>query len=52
MRFLAKLVQATGMTVIMIDFVRKFPELMSPKILLLGIGIFGLGWLIQKVTPS
>ncbi len=53
MYFMAKLTQATGMTVIMIDFVRKFPDLMSPKILGIGALLFGLGWAMQKwVVPK
>lgn len=48
MLFMAKLAQATGMTVVMFDFVRKFPDLMSPKILGIGVLIFGIGWLMQK----
>ncbi len=50
MLFIAKLAQATGMTLILIDFVRKFPDLMSPKILLVGALFFGIGWLMQKMA--
>ena len=50
MLFMAKLAQATGMAVVMIDFVRKFPDLMSPKILLVGVLFFGIGWLMQKMA--
>ena len=50
MVFMAKLAQATGMAIIMIDFLRKFPDLMSPKILGIGALIFGLGWLMQKMV--
>ena len=48
MYFVAKLIQATGLTVIMIDFLRKIPDLMSPKILGIGVLIFGIGWLMQR----
>ncbi len=50
MRFMAKLAQATGLTLILIDFVRKFPDLMSPKMLGIGVLIFGTGWLMQKMV--
>ena len=50
MLFMAKLAQATGMILILINFFRKFPDLMSPKILGIGVLIFGIGWLMQKMV--
>lgn len=44
MYYLVKIIQATGLTIILIDFVRKFPQLMNPRIFLLGIFLFTLGW--------
>ena len=38
------------MTLILIDFVRKFPDLMSPRVLLVGALFFGIGWLMQKLV--
>jgi len=48
MYYLTKLIQATGLTIILIGFLYKFPALMSPKILLAGLVIFGSGWSIEK----
>ncbi len=39
MLFMAKLAQATGMTLILIDFVRKFPDLMSPSEVAQALGV-------------
>ncbi len=48
MYYLAKLIQATGLTIIAFDFLKNFPQLMSMKILGMGIMLFTSGWLIQK----
>jgi len=49
MYYITKLIQAAGLTLILIGFVQKFPELMNPRLLLWGIGMFITGWLIQKL---
>ena len=48
MYYLAKIFQATGLTVILIGFLVNFPSLMSHASLLLGLCLFVLGWLIQQ----
>ncbi|MCR4337804.1 MAG: hypothetical protein NUV91_08380 [Candidatus Omnitrophica bacterium] len=44
----SKFLQALGLIIIAIDFLRKFPNLMSPKVLVTGILLFICGWIIQK----
>ena len=48
MYFVGKLAQAAGLTIILIDFIRKFPNLMSPKVLGVGVLLFIFGWIINK----
>jgi len=48
MYYLGKILQATGLTIILIDFLRKFPQLMSRTVLCVGIGIFTFGWIINR----
>ncbi len=48
MYYVAKAAQAAGLAVIAIGFVRKFPNLMSHQELMLGILIFGFGWIIES----
>lgn len=49
MYYFAKVLQAGGLTVIVIDFFRRFPDVMNRKILAAGIGLFFCGWVIEKV---
>lgn len=46
--FIAKAAQVSGLIIILISFVRSFPSLMSPKILLAGILVFVFGWVIER----
>jgi len=48
MFYIGKLFQAAGLTVIMIDFLLRFPRLMNPRVLLLGATFFTIGWIINK----
>jgi len=48
MYYLLKLIQAVGLTLIMIGFFKNFPEIMDMKMLTVGIGIFTFGWILQK----
>jgi len=48
MYYCIKLIQATGLTIILIGFFHKFPELMEMTLLAVGAGIFTFGWIIQK----
>ncbi len=48
MYYLAKILQAAAMTIITVDFIRKFPELMNPRLLLFGIILFFAGWVIER----
>jgi len=48
MYYLIKLIQATGLTLILIGFIKNFPELMDFKIFLIGIILFLSGWAANK----
>lgn len=48
MYYLAKAAQLAGMLIIAVDFVLKFPGLMSRQVLGAGILLFAFGWIIQK----
>lgn len=48
MFYAGKLIQAAGLAIILFDFIRSFPELMSRTVLCAGIGIFTAGWLINR----
>jgi len=47
MYYLAKISQASGLTVISIGFIKAFPHLMDRKLLMIGLLLFGFGWMIQ-----
>ena len=47
---LLKLIQAAGLTFIVIAFFKNFPEIMDMKMLAVGICIFTFGWILQKIT--
>lgn len=48
MFYFAKVLQALGLTVILIEFSRNFPELMSYQVFLFGIAVFATGWIINR----
>jgi len=48
MYYLAKIAEATGLTIVLVAFVSKFPDLMSHQVLMLGILIFIFGILIEN----
>ena len=48
MYYLSKIIQALGLTLILIGFVKSFPNLMDRTLLVIGIGVFVLGWCIQR----
>jgi len=48
MYYIAKLVQAAGLTIVVIDFIRHFPELMNFRIMGVGVMLFLFGWIIQR----
>ena len=48
MYYLAKVIQASGLTVIIAGYIAAFPELMSRKILTLGIVLFAFGWIVER----
>jgi len=50
MFYLLKLIQAAGLTLIVIGFFKNFPKIMDMKMLTVGIGIFTFGWILQKTT--
>ena len=45
---IVKGLQAAGLAIILIGFVQRFPQLMNPKLFLLGLGVFMMGWLINR----
>jgi len=48
MYIIAKIAQAAGLTLILIDYLRHFPELMDRRILAIGILLFLAGWMVQR----
>jgi len=50
MYYLLKLIQAAGLTFIVIGFFKNFPNIMDMKMLAVGIGIFTFGWILQRIT--
>ena len=47
MYYLAKISQASGLTVISVGFIKSFPNLLDRKLLMIGILLFAFGWIIQ-----
>jgi len=48
MYYVIKLIQASGLTFILIAFLKDFPNIMSMKMLGSGIFVFTFGWLLQN----
>ena len=48
MYYIGKIIQALGLTIIIIDYFRKFPELMSRVTLVVGIVMFTFGWALNR----
>jgi len=48
MYYIGKILQATGLTIILIGFLQAFPELMSRQHLMVGILVFICGWLTDR----
>ena len=46
--YIGKTLQFLGLSIIFIDFLRHFPELMSHRSLLIGAGFFCSGWIIDR----
>ncbi|MDP2654192.1 MAG: hypothetical protein Q8Q08_09190 [Candidatus Omnitrophota bacterium] len=44
----AKILQAAGLVVILINFLTHFPNLMDMKVLAFGAAVFAAGWTIQR----
>lgn len=49
MYYTLKLIQAVGLTLILIGFLKDFPSIMNMKMLAVGVGIFTFGWILQKI---
>lgn len=49
MFYLGKILQATGLTVVLIGFIQHFPNLMPYRYVLIGILMFISGWLILNM---
>ena len=47
MYYVTKLIQAGGLAIITLGFIKNFPNLIDRNILMVGIVLFGLGWLMQ-----
>lgn len=47
MYYIAKFFQAAGLTIILVGFLLRFPALMNPRLFLLGLILFGTGWVIN-----
>jgi len=45
---ISKIFQATGLTILLVTFLKNFPNVMSYRMLGLGIGIFMTGWIMNK----
>lgn len=45
---IAKIAQASGLTILLIGFLKDFPRLMSPKVFGIGALIFVFGWIVQR----
>ncbi len=50
MYYVAKFLQASGLAVILVGFLIKFPKLMDPKWIGLGGVIFFCGWILQNYS--
>lgn len=48
MYYFSKLIQAGGLAIIILGFLKNFPNLIERKILFAGMVLFGIGWLIQR----
>jgi hypothetical protein len=48
MYYIAKLFQAGGLVIVLAGFLIKFPHLISPRILFVGLGFFVSGWITQR----
>ena len=48
MYYLAKIAQASGLTVIVIGFVSHFPRLINIKVFSTGLFLFIFGWIVEN----
>ncbi len=48
MYYVAKILQAAALSIILIDFLRNFPELMSRTVLVICVVMFTSGWIINR----
>jgi len=48
MYYIGKILQASGLTVILFGFIQAFPALMGHRQLMVGILIFSCGWLTDR----
>lgn len=44
----AKFIEALGLGIVLIGFLRNFPKLMNPHLLAVGVSIFFCGWMIER----
>ena len=48
MYYIAKIAQATGLTIVLTGFISRFPALINMKVFWTGTMIFLSGWIIQR----
>ena len=49
MYWAAKIFQAAGLGIMVLGFIRHFPNMMPGRVLLLSIAFFAVGWAIQAM---
>ena len=50
MYWVAKIFQAAGLALMILGFIRHFPNMMPPNVLLTSIVFFAVGWVIQVMV--
>lgn len=48
MYYVGKLFQGLGLGLILVDYLRHFPDLMSRQVFWVGTGIFAFGWVLNR----
>jgi len=48
MFYIGKCAQAAGLTIILVGFIKYFPDLMSYRILISGIVLYLFGWVSNR----
>jgi len=48
MYWVGKLLEATGMVIILLGFIRNYPDVMDRPALAAGVIVFACGWVIDR----